>query len=541
MKRWEYGFLFLFCTTLLLDALSGEALLPVPRSIKANSERDVFMCRAKDLSAKVTFLADASIPKEGYRAVVTKKGIRVWSSDAAGAFYAVRTLDQWAKKTYVPDPLKAKVKNRAYDFELEAVEIEDAPRFRWRGLMIDEARHFLGKEAIFRQLELMAEYKLNVFHWHLVDDQGWRLDLPGHPELVRYGAVRPQSVAYGAMTEWIGEEQSIHYELDSTRYGPFFYTPDEIREVLSFAKARHITVVPEIELPGHERALLAARPDLSCRGFALERVPRVYWSVEQDVLCAGNDEAVRYLEGIFDEVCELFPDAPYIHIGGDECPKDRWKTCPKCQARMKELNAKDERDLQAWFTRHFVDYLGKKGRRAVGWDEVLHGNVPKGVVGMIWRMSADNGARGDFVSAAEAAARGHDIVLTPTDFCYFSRSSGLASDPYPYHIEAPYAEQPLKRRQNFLSLAKAYSFDPNAFVDAKHQARVLGVQASVWSEAVFSRFDFEWKAWPRTCALAEIAWSGPKARPFSDFKQRMSAQRRRLLDRKVNCAPLGED
>jgi len=522
------------------SAFAGGALVPVPKSVKANPSGGVFACRARDLTGKVTFLADTKLPAEGYSAVVTKEGIRVWSSDAAGAFYAVRTLDQWAKKTYVPDPLKAAVKERAYDFELEAVEIEDAPTFRWRGFMIDEARHFLGKEAVLRQLELMAEYKLNVFHWHLVDDQGWRLDLPGHPELVKYGSVRPRSVAYGARAEWIGEEQTLRFDLDNAQYGPFFHTTEDVREILAFAKARHITVVPEIELPGHERALLAARPELSCRGAALERVPRVYWSIESDVLCAGNDETLRYLEGIFDEVCKLFSETPYIHIGGDECPKERWKECPKCQARMKELGAKDERALQTWFTRHFAEYLAKKGRRTVGWDEVLHGDVPKDVVGMSWRMSASNGAGGDFVSAADAAARGHDVVLTPAGYCYFSQTMGLAEDPYPYYGPAPYAEEAEKKKDP-LTLEKAYSFDPWSFVGEKDRAHVLGVQASVWGESIFTRFDFEWKAWPRTCALAEIAWSGPKVRPFDDFRKRMAEQRRRLIARKVNCAPLGNE
>ena len=509
-------------------------LVPAPRKVETGS--GAFRCRTADIASVVKFVKAASIPCEGYRLEVAPDAIRVWSSDDAGAFYAVRTLEQLARKTSIPDSQFADIKKRESDYEIPSVRIEDAPEFRWRGFMIDEARHFLGKEAVMRQIDLMADHKLNVFHWHLVDDQGWRLDLPRHPELVKYGAVRPCSVAFGAGAEWYGKEQTLGYRINSEKYGPFFYSPEDVREIREYARARHVTIVPEIEIPGHERALLAARPDLSCRGEeALERIPRIFWSIEKDVLCAGNDETVRYFEGLFDELCELFPDSPYIHIGGDECPKDRWKTCPKCQKRMKEIGAKDERELQAWFTRHFAEYLGRKGRRAVGWDEVLHGDVPQNVIGMSWRMSAEGGAGGDFVSASEAAVKGHDMVLTPSRYCYFSRRQGVSQDPFPYYEPEPFAEQKPKED---LTLEKAYGFDPYAGFSENIRHRILGVQASVWTESIFNRFDFEWKTWPRTCALAEIAWTGPGVRTFDDFRRRMLLHRRRLVSNLVNCAPI---
>ena len=517
-------------------AAYAAALVPAPKKMLFGE--GTFRCRTADIASVIKFEKDASIPCEGYRLEVTPDAIRVWSSDDAGAFYAVQTVEQLAVKKYIPDPLRSEVKLRESDYSVRAVTIEDAPQFRWRGFMIDEARHFLGKEAVLKQIDLMARHKLNVFHWHLVDDQGWRLDLPRHPELVKYGAVRPCSVAYGHGAEWFGKEQVLKYRLNTERYGPYFYSPEDIREVCAYAKARHVTVVPEIEIPGHERALLAARPDLSCRGAdALERIPRVYWSIECDVLCAGNDEAIKYLEGVFDEVCDLFPDSPYIHIGGDECPKKRWKECPKCQSRMKSLGAKDERELQAWFTRHFVGYLGKKGRRTVGWDEVLFGNVPDSVIGMSWRTSAKSGAGGDYVSAQDAAAKGHDMVLTPSSFCYFSRRQGLPEDPFPYYEPEPFAEQE-RNPQAELTLETAYGFDPYAGFPAPLRGRILGVQASVWTESIFNRMDFEWKAWPRTCALAEIAWTGPGVFTFADFRKRMRIHRRRLVADRVNCAPL---
>ena len=524
------------CTALCAlahQAAADLALVPAPRKVETGS--GAFRCRTADIASFVKFGKDASIPREGYRLEVTPESIRAWSSDDAGAFYAVRTVEQLARKTYVPDSQFADVKKHESDYEIPSVRIEDAPEFRWRGLMIDEARHFLGKEAVMRQIDLMADHKLNVFHWHLVDDQGWRLDLPRHPELVKYGAVRPCSVAYGSGAEWYGKDQILKYRINTEKYGPYCYSPEDVREICEYAKVRHVTVVPEIEIPGHERALLAARPDLACRGEKLERIPRVYWSIERDVLCAGNDETVRYLEGVFDEVCELFPDSPYIHIGGDECPKDRWKACAKCQARMKEIGAKDERELQAWFTRHFAGYLGRKGRRVVGWDEVLYGDVPQNVIGMSWRMSAEGGAGGDFMSAPAAAAKGHDMVMTPSQCCYFSRRQGVADDPFPYYDPEPFAEQKPKVE---LTLEKAYGFDPYAGFSENVRQKVFGVQASVWTESIFNRFDFEWKAWPRTCALAEIAWTGPGARTFDDFRRRMRLHRRRLVVRHVNCAPL---
>jgi hexosaminidase len=531
------GTILAVCTALYAwahQAAMDFALVPAPKKIETRS--GAFRCRTADIASVMKFEKDASIPREGYRLEVTPDSVRAWSSDDVGAFYAVRTIEQLARKTYIPDSQFADVKKRESDYEIPSVRIEDAPEFRWRGLMIDEARHFLGKEAVMRQIDLMADHKLNVFHWHLVDDQGWRLDLPRHPELVKYGAVRPCSVAYGAGAEWYGKEQTLRYRLNSEKYGPYFYSPEDVREIREYARARHVTIVPEIEIPGHERALLAARPDLSCRGEdALERVPRVYWSIEKDVLCAGNDESVCYLEGVFDEVCELFPDSPYIHIGGDECPKDRWKACPKCQSRMKEIGAKDERELQAWFTRHFAEYLRRKGRRVVGWDEVLHGDVPQNVIGMSWRMSAEGGAGGDFVSASEAVVKGHDMILTPSRYCYFSRRQGVSRDPFPYYEPEPFAEQKPKVD---LTLEKAYGFDPYAGFSENLRHRILGVQASVWTESIFTRFDFEWKTWPRTCALAEIAWTGPGARTFDDFRKRMLLHRRRLVSNLVNCAPI---
>ena len=464
---------------------------------------------------KTTRTTDASLPPEGYRLKVAPTGVEIAAVDEAGAFYARQTLEQLAET----------VSTNA--IALPCCEIRDWPKYRWRGMLIDEARHFLGKGVVKRVLDLMGFHKMNVLHWHLVDDQGWRLEIRRHPELVEYGAVRPRSVKMGANAKWLPPDKKLSYEHDTERCGPFFYTQDDVREILAYAKDRHITVVPEIELPGHVRALLAAHPELSCKGD-LPRIPRIDWSTEEDVLCVGNDAALKLLEDVFDEVCGLFPDTPYIHIGGDECPRIRWKECPKCQARIRTEGLKDESGLQSWITAHFVRYLERKGRRAVGWDEILSGDVPRSAIGMTWRMSQKGGAGTSYTSAAEASARGHDMVMTPKDFCYLDYSQFASGDPYVYHV--PWRLP--------LTLEKAYSFDPVAGIPESCRPHILGGQASAWGESIWSVFDLEWKTWPRACAIAEALWTAPSGRDFPAFRQRLLRHRERLVRRHVNVAPI---
>lgn len=465
------------------------------------------------LSVKVT--TDAEVPPEGYRLTVSPNGAEIVSSDSAGKFYALMTLRQLIEET------------GTNSVAIPCCEIRDWPQYRWRGIMIDEARHFLGKTTVKRVIDLMAMHKMNVLHWHLVDDQGWRLEIKRHPELVKYGAVRPKSVKFGTHARWLPPDGKLSFEYDNERYGPFFHSQEDVREILAYAKANHVTVVPEIELPGHVRALLAAHPEFSCKGN-LPRVPRIDWSIEDDVLCVGNEEALRFLEEVFDEVCEIFPDAPYVHIGGDECPRVRWKSCPKCQKRMRAEGLKDESGLQSWVTSRFVRYLEGKGRRAVGWDEVLAGDVPKSAVGMTWRMSEKGGARTEYVSAAEAVRRGHDMVMTPMDFCYLSRRQFESGDPYPYYSPTG----------PIVSLEDAYGFDPASGIPPEGRIHILGGQASVWGESVFNVFDLEWKTWPRACAIAEVLWTGDRKPGYGDFMRRMKTHRARLVRSGVNCAHL---
>ena len=385
---------------------------------------------------------------------------------------------------------------------------------------LDECRHFFGKEVVKNILDLMARYKLNRFHWHLTEDQGWRIDVPGYPELVKYGAVRPKSVKHGARATDGGKKDDGKY--DDKPYGPFFYTEADLKEIVAYAAARHIQVVPEIELPGHVYAALAAYPEFACKPENLaKRTPRIVWGIEKDVLCIGNDKAIKFMEDVLDYVCKVFP-GDVIHIGGDECPSVRWKDCPKCKARMEANGIKSEKDLQPWITHHFVEFLEKRGRRTIGWDEYLVGNITKKAMGMSWRMPR-KGRK--VVTGAAAANRGHDMVMTQTGFCYLDYAQGLKNDPYQYI-------------GGNLPLSKCYSFDPCAGVSEKARKHVLGGQGNSWTEYTWEKKDLDWKMWPRMLALSEVFWLGEKKPGFDDFKRRAAVQRDWLRKAGVNCAPL---
>jgi len=450
--------------------------------------------------ADITFAApakNAAIKPEGYALRADGQGAVVAAADPAGYFYGMQTLRQ-----LLPNAAFGGALATNQTWQIPGVEIEDAPRFAWRGMHLDEGRHFFGKTVVLRMLDEMAMHKLNTFHWHLTEDQGWRIAIEKYPRLAEVASKRPASVMPR-------DRQSQ----DGKPYGPFFYTHQDIREIVAYAKARHIRVVPEIELPGHARAALSAYPELSCRGVPME--PRVTWGVEEEVFCAGNDQVLRFLEGVLDEVCVLF-DSPFIHVGGDECPKARWKACPKCQARMKQCGLKDEHELQSWFIRHFDQYLARKGRRLIGWDEILEGGLAPGAAVMSWR-----GMKGGLAAAEE----GHDVVMTPTDSCYFDYRQFSGNDGYEYI-------------GGLLPLKKVYAFDPAKGIPAYREGLVLGGQANLWSEYIWGQKDLEWKAFPRLCALAEAVWSPAAKRDFDAFSKRMETHHDRLIRMGINAAPL---
>ena len=345
--------------------------------------------------------------------------------------------------------------------------------YAWRGFHFDEARHFFGKQTVKDYLDHMQRLKLNVFHWHLSDDQGWRLDVPGFPELVKYGATR-------ASTPIAGSEGKT----DETPYGPFFYTPADVKEVVEYAAARGVTVVPEFDMPGHVRALLAAHPEFSCVGD-LKREAWERWGLCEDSLCVGNEEAVAYCERLIDAISKRFP-SEYSRIGGDECQKKRWKTCPKCQARIKTLGLKDEEAMQGWFTTRLVRHVASRGKRAIGWDEILAGGeLPEGTIIQCWR---------DAKHVAEAAKRGHEVIVSPTEYCYFTLAEGLEGDPYHYRAWTG---------GETLSAAKMRLFDPLAGVPTKFRNKVLGGECCLWSEFVHDRKELDYKVLNRLPSFAE--------------------------------------
>ena len=482
------------------------AVMPAPRRLV--EKEGVFVCKGA-AAAAARYEADSSIPREGYRISVTEKGIAISSSDAAGRFYAVETLKQLESS------------GRGVS-RVPCVEIEDSPRYQWRGFHLDECRHFFGKEVVKEIFDLMARYKLNRFHWHLTEDQGWRIDVPGYPELVKYGAVRPASVKHGKRA--VKGSKADADKLNGVKYGPYFYTEADLREIVEYARERHIQIVPEIELPGHVYAALAAYPQYACCPENLaERTPRLVWGIEKDVLCLGNDEAIKFMENVLDYVCRIFP-GDVIHIGGDECPQVRWQTCPKCQARIKAEGLKDHHDLQPWITRHFVKFLEDRGKRALGWDEYLLGDIPKSAIGMSWRESR-SGAGHELVSGAAAATRGHDVVMTPCSYCYLDYGQGLKDDPF-FYIGGR------------VTLERCYSFDPCAGVPENAKSRILGGQGNNWTEYTWNEFDLAWKAWPRMLALSEVFWLGEAKPGFADFFRRAEVHRSWLVRHGVNCASL---
>ena len=405
---------------------------------------------------------------EGYRADVKADGVTLAASGARGIFQATRTL----------------LVALGSQGSLPYGSLIDAPRYAWRGVHLDVARHYYPVEFIKRFIDLLALHKMNVFHWHLTEDQGWRIQIDAFPKLAELAAFRKH---------------------DDERYGGV-YTKDEVREVVRYAAERFVEVVPEIEMPGHAVAALAAYPELSCTGGPFEVETR--WGIFDDVYCVGNDQTLEFLERVVDEVIELFPSR-YFHIGGDECPKKRWRACPKCQARIASQGLANEEELQSWFVNKMSRYLEARDKRLVGWDEILEGGLAPGATVMSWR-GTEGGIR--------AAQMGHDVVMSPTSHCYLD------------YKQVPEDDEPGAWFAPALDLETVYGYEPTPSELTPEQAvHVLGVQANVWSERMPTGAHVEYMLFPRLCALSEVAWSGPE-RDFEDFTQRLSVHEK-LLDR----------
>ena len=431
----------------------------------------------------IRFVTDESLPAEGYELNVDGEGIEVRASQFPGFLYALQSLRQLLPAAvYGTEPAPDAA------WEVPCVKIADAPRFAYRGMHLDVARHFFSVDEVKRYIDVMAIHKLNTLHWHLTDDQGWRIEIKRYPELTAVGSIRKATVV---RKEW--------GTYDGTPYGGF-YTQDEIRDVVKYAADRGVTVIPEIDLPGHMLAALTAYPELGCTGGPYEVWGR--WGVADDVLCPGREKTFEFLEGVLTEVMELFP-SEYIHIGGDECPKVRWEKCPRCQAKIRQLGLKDDGEhtaehyLQSYVTDRIGKFLAQHGRRIIGWDEILEGRAPSDAVVMSWR-----GSEGGIA----AAKLGHDVIMTPNSHFYFDYYQSLDTDAEPFGIGG------------YIPMEQVYSYDP-AFPELtpEQQKHILGVQANLWTEYVLSDEHLEYMLLPRLAALSEVQWCLPETKDWNRF------------------------
>jgi hexosaminidase len=439
-------------------------LIPQPGFIEQSPGRST----VSEITLKTT--TNSELGPEGYELVVTPESITIASATAAGEFYGRVTLGQLRDK----------------DGSLPCVRIVDQPRFAWRHLMIDTARHFFTKQELLHYLDVMAEHKFNIFHWHLNDTQAWRLEIKRYPKLCSIGAWREK-------IEWGLDPNSTRAWNDKGQYGGF-YTQDDVREIVAHAAKLHIKVLPEIEMPGHSRGGLLAHPEFSCNGTG-----------QSGVYCAGNEGTFEFLEHILDEVFELFP-SEFIHIGADEVPKEPWKECPKCQARMKSEGLATEDELQSYFVRRMEKYLNAHGRRLVGWDEILEGGLAPNATVMSWR------GMGGGIAAAKA---GHDVVMTPTSHCYFDLYQAKEGQPLALG--------------GYVPLETVYQFEPvSDEIPANQRHHVLGGGGNLWTEFIPNYGHLMYMTYPRACALAETLWSPTQTRDWQSFKKRLATHSERL-------------
>ncbi|MGW1613777.1 beta-N-acetylhexosaminidase [Streptomyces sp. NPDC002285] len=432
--------------------------------------------------------------EEGYRLAVTPEAVQLAGGGPAGLFWGAQTIRQLLG----PDAhRRAPLPGRQW--QLPEIHVQDAPRFRWRGLMLDVSRHFMPKDGVLRYLDLMAAHKLNVFHFHLTDDQGWRVEIRKYPRLTEVGSWRARTkFGHRASPLWDDKPHGGHY------------TQDDIREIVAYAAERHITVVPEIDIPGHSQAAIAAYPELGNTDVIDTSALTVWdtWGINPNVL-APTDNTLRFYEGVFEELLELFP-SEFIHVGGDECLKDQWRQSPTAQERIRELGLKDEDELQAWFIGHFDKWLAARGRRLIGWDEILEGGLAAGAAVSSWR---------GYAGGIAAARAGHDVVMCPEQQVYLDhRQHGGDDEPVPIGYVR--------------TLEDVYRFEPVPAELTPEEARhVLGTQANVWTEVMEDHARVDYQTFPRLAAFAEVAWSSlpaPAERDFADFERRMAAHYGRL-------------
>jgi len=418
---------------------------------------------------------------EGYTLISSPIGVEIVATNETGIFYGIQSLLQ-----LFPAEIESSIIVKNIEWTIPSVTIKDFPRFGYRGHMMDVCRHFRSVDMIKKEIPVLAMFKINHLHLHLTDDQAWRIEIKKYPRLTELGSVRTEG--------------------DGQQYGPFFYTQEEIKDIVAYAAKYHIEIIPEIEMPGHGMAALTAYPEFSCTGGPFAQ-PRIIWGVEDEVYCVGNDAVFSFLEDILKEVSELFP-SKYIHLGGDECPKARWKECPKCQARAKELGLKGnekhtiEEQLQSYFVTRMEKYVETLGKRIIGWDEILEGGLAPSATVMSWR-----GTEGGLA----AASQDHDVIMTPG-------SGGLYID----HLQGPSEVEPISIG-GFAPYTKTYKYEPiPSGLPEEMQHHILGAQCNLWTEYVVTDEHWEYMMYPRLLALAELTWTPKEGKDIDSFTKRLN-------------------
>lgn len=455
----------------------------------------------KDKNVIVFTLDPGMKNEEEYRIAIDSKIIDVRSKTPAGAFRAIQTLRQ-----LLPAEAEQKQVASGIKWSIPSAIIADNPRFDYRGMHLDVCRHFYPTQFVKKYIDLLALFKFNTFHWHLTEDQGWRIEIKKYPKLTTVGQWRPET-AVGRTTT---DTPIMDRKYDGKPYQGF-YTQDEIREIVKYAQDRFITIIPEIEMPGHALAALTAYPELGCTKGPYE--VGKHWGVFNDVFCV-QDTTFAFLQNVLTEVIDLFP-GKYIHIGGDECPKIRWEHCAHCQAFMKENNIKDEHALQSYFIHRIEKFLNAKGRQIIGWDEILEGGLAPNATVMSWR-----GIEGGIAAAKQK----HDVIMTPSSHCYFD------------HYQADREKEPLAIG-GFTTVEKIYGYEPVPEVLTPEEAKYIkGAQANLWSEYIPTTEYAEYMLFPRVLALSEVNWTAKKSKSYEDFVNRFQKQAKRLDVLNVNYA-----
>jgi len=445
----------------------------------------------KPVKGSVFMILDNSVKNdEGYNITVTPKEVTIHAKTAVGLFYAVQTIRQ-----LLPVEVEKPVLANGLQLYVPACVIADEPRFAYRGMHLDVGRHLFPVASIKRYIDMLALHKMNTFHWHLTEDQGWRIEIKKYPRLTQIGAYRKETV--------LGQQKKTNNIFDGKPYGGF-YTQDEVRDIVKYAGSKFITVIPEIEMPGHGIAALTSYPELSCTGGPFE--VRKLWGVEDDVFCAGNEHVFTFLQDVLTEVMDLFP-SKYIHIGGDLCHNKRWDKFTKCQKRMKDEGLKNEMELQSYFIRRIEKFVSSKGRNIIGWDEILEGGLAPGATVMSWR-----GEEGGI----EAAKSGHNVIMTPGKYTYFC-----------YYQSEKHDGQPLALG-GYVPLELVYGYNPTPKVlSAQEQKHILGLQGCLWSEQIQTPEILEFMAFPRTFAIAETGWTPESKKNFESFVSRLKVLNKR--------------